>query len=347
MKKIFNSIICLMIICVMTLCVMTLSSCKQKLCDWEYLGNSAKVEFDVDWSESNIDVSDIHNLSVYAYPEDGGAPYIRVSGDIESAYINLPSGIYSLLIFNDVVGDLAGIDFFDVNYFDKINAESIEQSESSNLYYNIEDGEVLLTPHDQLAAWRVDSFEVTSDMVVCLYCDEINSNEINNNEMGNFETLIEIAPTPITVQCIFHIRVENLNNAQIIQGVLKGFASGAYLSSQERISSDNNTNLYSVTFNSRTYDDSQSVDGDIYAEITTFGKETSTDQIYELEIVVILNSGEKVSYTRDITDQVSVQNNSVITIYLDSDDYLISLPEWQGTGFEVMGWGDKESIELL
>ncbi len=327
MKNFLSSIICLTI----------LSSCKQELCDWESLNDSYTVKFSVDWSMSNIDLSDIHNLSVYAYPEDGGAPYIRVSGDITSGYINIPSGVYSLLIFNDVVGDIAGINFVDINSLADFRAEIIEQSGSSNLYYSIEEGELLATPHEQLAVWQMDSFEVTQNLVVCPYCEEVHNEEVS----------LSVMPTPLTVECIFSITIENLNNAQIIQGVLKGFASGAYLDTQERFSTPNVTNLYSVIFTSRTYDSSENIDGVVNAEITTFGKSPSEEQTYELEIDIILNSGEKVTYTRDITEQIKTQNSSVITINLDSTDNLISLPASTGTGFEVEGWGDRESIELL
>ncbi len=327
MKRIFNFLICLTLI----------SSCKQELCKWSSQSDTSAIQLYVDWSESNIDQTEINNLSIYAYPEDGGSPYLRVSGDIDTAYINLPAAEYSLLVFNDIAGDIAGLNFRDNNSYSEYYAEIIEESDSSDIYYDILDGEILASDHGQLAAWRLTEFEVTSNMVSCIYCGETHSEEIE----------LDVAPTPITTQCTFKVRVKNLNNAQLIQGVVKGFAAGAYLASGERVSTPNSTIIYSFNFTSATYDDDELVDGVVEAKITTFGKEPDENQIYELEIDVILNSGELVKFTRDITEQVKEQDNLKILISLELDENMIVLPEGNGIGFGVEAWGDRESIMLL
>ncbi|MFI3289041.1 MAG: DUF5119 domain-containing protein [Rikenellaceae bacterium] len=326
MKRIFTFLICLTLI----------SSCKQELCKWSSQSDTSAIQLFVDWSESNIDQADINNLSIYSYPEGGGSPYLKVSGNIDTAYINLPAAEYSLLIFNDIAGDIAGLNFRDDSSYNEFYAEIIEESDSSGIYYDILDGEILATDHGQLAVWRVTEFEVTSNMVSCIYCGETHSEEVE----------IDVAPTPITTQCIFTVRVKNLNNAQIIQGVVKGFAAGAYLASEERLSTPNNTIIYSFNFTSATYDDEDFIDGVIESEITTFGKEPDENQTYELELDVILNSGELVTFTRDITEQVKEQSNLKILISLESDENMIVLPEGNGTGFGVEAWGDREVITL-
>ncbi|MFI3292401.1 MAG: DUF5119 domain-containing protein [Rikenellaceae bacterium] len=333
MKRIFNPIICTFF------CASMLLACKQELCQWNSVGNSSSVRFLVDWSQSNIETSKINNLSAYGYPEDGGAPYLRVSGDIESSYINLPSGEYSLLLFNDIVGDIVGMSFNDVDLYDEFSAQIIERELPGDLYYTIGEGEILASTLGQLSAWRMDSFEVLPDMVICSYCGEDHDVE---------DVVLTVEPTPITTQCIITVRIENLDNAQIIQGILKGFARGAYLATGERVSTSlDTTTLYSVLFSSRTYDSDDSSDGVVEAEIITFGKDPKEDQIYELELDIILNSGEYAKFTRDITEQVIEQDNVKIIINLDTLDNLISLPESDGTGFGVNSWGDRESIELM
>ncbi len=241
------------------------------------------------------------------------------------------------MIFNDIVGDISGLSFRDIDSFDESYVLANEQSDSSGLYYNVASDETLISSQDVLAVWRLEEFEVTQNMVSCVYCGEVHSEEV----------VVDVEPTPITTQCVITIRIENLNNAQIIQGVLKGFASGAYLASSDRISSSESVNIYSVEFNSRTYDDSEYIDGTVEAEITTFGKEPDLEQSYEIDISVVLSNGELVTFTRDVTEQVVSQDNLKITINIDSQENMIVLPEGSGTGFGVEGWGDNESIDLM
>lgn len=317
------------------ICLVAISSCKQDLCEYNILSDNQKVQVTVDWSQSNIDQSNIHNVSLYAYPEDGGSPYLRVSGNVESAYIYLPAGVYNLLLINDVVGDMSGVTFYNSESYSDFHAKIIGQSTISNPYYDVEEGEVLAPELDQIAAWHMEGFEVLP-LEDCVYCEDVEGSE----------TLLDASPTPITTQCIFTIRVENLNNAQSIKGVVRGFAAGAYLSSGERISTADAVNIYSIDFTSAQYDD-DNINGVIDSEIITFGKEPDESQIYELELDVVLNSGELITFDRDITEQVKVQDNLKIFISLELSDNMIVLPEGNGTGFGVEAWGERETIELF
>ncbi len=303
----------------------------------KFNGDTSRINFSVDWSLSDLDPSDISNLSIYAYPEDGSAPYVRISGDVESGYINLPTGLYSFLVFNDIAGDIAGVEFIDVESYTLSRVEAESTSLPGDLYYTLLEGELLSKSIGQIALWRKEEFEVVVDEVNCPYC---------GSESGEDITL-EVQPSPITTQCHFTLGVENLRSAHIIQGVVRGFASGAYLSSGERFISSSDTYIYSMNFGSAQFDDSMPNSGTVQSEITTFGKAAVEPLSYELEISVILNSGEKMSFTRDITEQVTAQSNSRIEILLESEDNKIVLPEGVGTGFGVNGWGDKESIKLL
>lgn len=316
--------------------VLLVSSCKQELCQPIVQSDNSAITLSVDWSQSNIDLSQISNLSIYAYPEDGGLPYMKVSGNLESASLSLPVGSYSLLVFNDIVGDLSGISFSGYDTYSGFCAEVVEQSVTSDMYYDLADDEVLATDHDQFVVWRMAEFEVTSNMVSCPYCELIHSETIE----------LDVIPTALTVQCSFIIRIENLNNAQIIQGVLKGFAAGAYPVSDERFAYSDESVIYSVEFTSATYDDDSTIDGVVEAEITTFGKLADESQTYLLVLDIILNSGERLMFTRDITEQVVEQDNIRILISLESSENLLTLPSYEGTGFGVESWGGGESVDL-
>lgn len=327
MKSLFSCIICVVLI----------TSCKQELCQWVDESDNSTVRVSVDWSESYIEKSDIYNISIYGYPQGGESPYMRVSGDIESTYIYLPEGDYSLLLFNDVVDDIAGVKFSNSDSYDDFCAKVIEQTDTSSLYYQVADDELLATTQEQLATWCLGELEVVHDMVHCTYCDESKLYAID----------FDAVPTPITTECLFTLRIENLSNAQIIQGVVRGFAAGAYLASGERISSLDRTIIYSMDFTTRLYDDADSTDGVVESQITTFGKVADLNKSYELVLDIILNNGELVTFTRDITEQVLEQDNLKIIISLESDENMISLPASDGIGFGVDAWGDKVSIELM
>lgn len=322
-----------------TLLLSTTFSChRQHIYTKDSQSNSAEIQVDIDWTESNLVLSEVSNISLYAYPDDGGSPYLKISGNIDYTYINLPVGTYSLLLFNDAVEDVLGVTFQNSTIYNEFYAEVNKRNTISDLYYSPQEDEFTAQEMGRIAAWRQETLEVTDEMVACSCCDE----SAHDNHIS---TLLTAVPSSITTQCNITIAIDNLNNANIIQGTLKGFASGAYLASGKRISSTEVSTLYSIEFTSRTYQ--SDTDGVTQGEITTFGKTDDQDQSYELIIDIILNSGELATYTRDITDQVVEQDNINIFISLTEDDNKILLPEGNGTGFGVDEWGDNEQIELL
>lgn len=310
---------------------------RQELSNLSSRSNKATIRFTFDWGQSGIEKDDLHNISMYAYPDDGGDPYLNVSGNIESSSIHLPVGNYSLLIFNDVVGNIEGTELLGVNSYDNIRAVVIERAMSNNLYYTFEEDEVVVADHKPMAAWRMEELEVTEEMVSCGYCGE--------EYLDDQELWIDVEPTPITTPCMVTMRIENLNNANIIKAMIRGLASGVYLVSEQRIKTSENINLYNINFTKRTYD-TDGVNGVVDSQITTFGKSPYEAEVYEMEISIILNSGELMTFTRDITEQIQGQSNLKIVITLDSDENIITLPKGIGTGFGVEDWGDRTTVEL-
>ncbi len=317
----------------------TLLSCKYQPIynNEDQVSNSATIRFAIDWTQANIVLSEVSNLSIYAYAEDLGSPYVKISGNIDTAYINLPSGVYSLLIFNDAVEDILGVSFTGSDSFGDFYAQSTTRTSTSDLYYSTSESEVFASKMGRLASWSLEGFEVTSEMISCSICEDSNKLVI--------DTLINATPSAITRQCEVSVTIENLNNAQIVQATLIGFASGAYVASGETILDSEQSILYSVDLNSYSY--SNESDGVVEGETTIFGLSTDTSTTYQVVIDIILGSGELSSFTRDVTEQMVEQSGSTIYIDLSSDDDKIVLPESSGTGFGVDGWGNNQQIELL
>lgn len=318
--------------------LLAFNSCKrQDICKLESQINSALIEFTVDWSNSYITPSEINNISIYAYNHDYDTPYIKVSGDIDSTYINLPEGKYTILIFNDFVGDIKGMNFKDAELFEEFCAEVIERSSTAGIYYQPQSDELVAQELGELASWRYEELEVSIDMVSCGCCDDINSLEL--------KTILEVTPTPITTQCTLLLDVDNLDNAAYIEASIRGLATGAYLATGDRLPMDDISTIYNLQLESRSY--SSDTDGTAWGTISTFGKPDDTSQIYEVVIDVILNTGERVTYLRDITSQIEEQDNIELFISLTSDQDKITLPESSTPGFGVSDWGDNEHVELL
>lgn len=312
---------------------------RQSLVDEEPQCSSATISLEIDWSLSQMDPDDIENVSIYAYPESGGLPYTKITYNIESTSVELPIGSYSLLIMSDAVGDVVGVNFRNSSYYDLFSAESIEDSDPSGIYYDPAEDEMLRLSSGQIAVWRMDHFEVTEEMAWCQYCEVADADA---------DVTLEVQPTPVTAICQIEVRFENLDNAQSVEAALRGLSDGVTLSTNSPIAESGVTNVYVVDMVQWEYDDSSDMtSGVVLAEIFTFGKQSSEGATYSLALDIILNSGEMVSYTRDVTSQVSISEDFNIFINLTSDDDQITLPDSSGTGFGVEEWGDNELVELL
>lgn len=284
-----------------------------------------------------MEVEQIKHISIYAYPDGGSTPYVKVSGGIYSSSIDLPEGVYTLLILNDFVGDIVGVNFSSADVFALFSAEAVESDGADDTHYQIQSDELLAQEPDQLAAWHIEGVEVSAEMISCLCCDADSGVDIAMQ--------LDVTPTPVTTLCTVELGVENLSNAATIEATIRGFASGVYLSTRSRFSITDITLLNSADLDSRTY--SSDSDGVVRGVVNSFGKVDYSSQSYEVVIDVILNSGELVTFTRDVTAQVEAQDGVDIYIDLTSAEDTILLPESSSVGFGVENWGDNEQVEVL
>ncbi len=314
------------------------TACKrQSLCSDEGYTSGALVEFLIDWGDSNIEESQINNVSIYAYPDDGTLPYIKVVGSASSATLTLPAGDYSLLLFNEFVEDVSGVTFFDIDSFSLFSAQVKESLSSDDIYYELQDDQLLSQSLEAMAAWQIEGFSVSEDMVQCSYCADELSSELT--------TIVEAAPTPRTTPCVIELGVENLDNAAYIEVVVVGLASAVAMASDERSAVAGAEVVYSTTLSQFTY--TSGSDGVAWGPLNTFGKLPSEDQTYQVIINVVLASGTLSTFTRDVTEQILAQDNSGLYIDLTSDEDSISLPAATTSGFGVESWDDNERVDLL
>ncbi|MFI3267605.1 MAG: DUF5119 domain-containing protein [Rikenellaceae bacterium] len=299
------------------------------------------VPISVDWSNAALTDDYANSFSVYFFPKYGEEPYIKIAGSVDSTNVQLPAGEYSILIFNDFINDLFGIKFAYETAYSEFTASAILGEDTDGYFADIIDSDQeIVTVNDRLAAWRQDDFIVYDNG--CGYCNTTETSSTTS------ESLLGIQPTPVTAQNTINLRVENLDNAQLIVGVLKGAATAAYLSTNQRYLSTSSEYIYTYTFLSKIYDDElDSANGVASATLTTFGKQPTDDTSYELELKVILNSGELMTFTRDVTSQINGSEDFDIIINLTDSENLITLPESQSIGIGVESWGDSEDVNLI
>ncbi|MFI3314131.1 MAG: DUF5119 domain-containing protein [Rikenellaceae bacterium] len=320
-----------------------IGSCKRQTLE-HFHYSEAEVPITIDWSQSQLPDNYVENISIYFYSKEGGLPYITITGQIDSTAVTLPVGYYSVIIFNDAIGNIGGTNFNDDDYYSLFSANTIADTLSSDSYYELQDGDMIIEEHHKMAVWQIDEFAVTTDAPMCSCIAEGYDDESLYSTAT--QPLLNIQPMPITATNTINVRVINLINASSIEGALIGSASGAYLATNSRISTLEGSNVYLFDFTSRTYD-TDSEDGIISAEVITFGKQPTSDASYQLELNIILASGVLASFEYDVTEQVINSDELNIVIDLTDQENQVELPELATSSFGVDDWGDGNHFELL
>ncbi|MFI3281783.1 MAG: DUF5119 domain-containing protein [Rikenellaceae bacterium] len=160
------------------------------------------------------------------------------------------------------------------------------------------------------------------------------------------EEISNVVPQPVTSIVNVTVRVENLNNTQTFETLLRGTANGSLLAANTNIAVEGQTHLYHTIVANRSYDDPDNgIDGTVTFSHNTFGREP-TDESYSITFEILLQSGKLCEFERDVTDQVVSQDGKIIEIDLTGDDELITLPEYSEAGFNVGDWDNDVQVYL-
>ncbi len=367
------------------LLTLALQSCqRQELEDpYQYL---AYIPISMDWSNSLLDLDEVGNVSIYFYPSGGGEPIVKTSGDLYYKLVELPVGSYRVLIFNDLINNIKGVEFNNHTSYDDFRVNFIEDTTTTPTYYQMEEQDALATEHSRVAAWYLDELVVDATMVEYTRSEEFEeyiaqvrsksesksaavtkegssssddeeplvlptskSAEITKSATKALEDLSNVVPDPETTILSVKVRVENLNNAQYIETTIKGTAAGTYLGSDAAHTVDEQTLVYDMVVTNREYDDpSYGVDGYVNFSLNTFGR-VDDDEEYTIYFYVVLQNGELLEFERDVTEQFITSEGGTIEINLGDEDDTemgIELPEYSEAGFDVSGWDDSVDVYL-
>ncbi len=338
----------------------------------------ASIPITTDWSQSLVDVDEMSNITIMIFPESGGEPTTIISNNHTFNVVQLPIGVYSVLIHNEMGSDLDGVAFSNTDSFDDISV-SITQKSEQPTFHTVADDEHLTTHHEHIAAWHLSELVVNKDMVEYTLTDEFKqyltiartrsaaenrlslSSSDNTQLTRSLDSLSSTTPSPVTTIMNITVGVDNLNSAASIEAILSGTTSGSTLISRSTTATTDDTNIYDFFFTNWVYDettddetsvddddddDDTLTDGKIYYTLNTFVLEDDSDESYQLKFSVLLQTGEMETYYRDITEQIEPDDDHEVDIDLTIGDDRLTLPESESAGFNVNGWGDAVHVTL-
>ncbi|MFI3282277.1 MAG: DUF5119 domain-containing protein [Rikenellaceae bacterium] len=317
--------------------------CRRPLVDEVCNGSSslstALIPVAVDWSISGITPSDntydddyVHRVSLRFFPHDGTAVFDRyLESSIYEGSIELPVGVYSVVVFNESIYDTywEGVfNFVNVDDYDNFMAELVDEDEEYS------------TEAYKLASWSIDEFEVTESMVSVSRA-QTSRTILSSYESEMLSTLEGIVLQPLTCYINVTATIENLVSAQNVYCEVSGFSSSVYMASGD---SHTDQTQHAMELTSRSYTDDENTHGSITQKRLVLTKSTHDAAEFKLKFEILLTDGTQHSPDEPLEFDVAHQ----VTRYA-TDDYDLSaefsLPEVTG-GIDVEGWGDDEIITI-
>ncbi len=224
---------------------------------------TANIPITIDWSESTVDVRDINNVSATFYPHDGSEPFTQISGTPHLLVANLKEGVYDIIIHNEILGNIKGIDAYGFSNFNDFRMMiQSEEVRKYDMFYTPEADARMIKESESVGGWSYKDFAVTKELInytrttafdellklmrsrskasltivdsksiasyiTRAYVDALNSLPLASYSITKtLEDLTEIKPQPRTINYKVSIEIENMNNIQLtgFEGAIDGFA---------------------------------------------------------------------------------------------------------------------------
>lgn len=317
--------------------LLLLFSCNRRPLE-EICEDTALIPIGTVWTQADIKPQ---NVTALFYSQDDGRLVLEhrfenTPNRIQT-YASVPAGKYTVVIFNELRGQIVGVGIRGYENFSTLEAYAIPNPNVRNR----SDGNSYVYEPDILASVIVSNFDVTNEM-------------INQTMKGAIEALVGLVPLRKVHQFNIIAHVKGLNNARMPALVdLLGIA--------ESYSLKGNKNTWTVaaqqfTMNNRTYDGGSRKDGVISETIYTLGflgeqpSETSlhNDSPVQLDFLFMLVDTEKtlvrqlVDVTSLIRFQAEAYGATTFNLYVELPDSLPDVvPEGSGnSGFEteIIDW---------
>lgn len=330
-------------------------SCHRKpLYDECICSNTLPIPIDVDWETSGVEPQ---NVTVLFYDAEDGSlllehKYEQNDNDIQS-YVYLSEGKYTAVVFNELRDQ---IDYVSCVGYDNISTLKFESNDDDPLRSRATTRSYVGQPGD-LAVKVVDSFEVTTDMIVEMsYYYTGNGTALSTTTQSTVDAMLGIVPLKKNATVVITAHVKNIYYARMPALVdLVNLADGYFAFS------DNNSTVTSTiqfTMNNRTYDTGSTYDGTISATLSAFGSlddrysvsghDGTTPVTLDMLFQLIDDDSTETSLAMDVTNSIAFYPQSdgsvLMTIDVDFEDALpevVAEDSGEDSGFSsvLIDWG--------
>lgn len=343
----------------MLLALLLTGSCKRRPLEDES-AVTARIPVKIDWSESNIPVSEddpsgggyVHRVSLRFYPEDGSPVFEQyLEGNIFEGEVLVPVGRYKVIVMNESAEDTSywedAIVFSDVDSFSDFAATIRPMSPAfiaqNYPFYTPAPGENMIVEPFHLASWSLGEFEVTDEMIRVSRSPSRGGRAAVD---GMLEQLTRIKMRALTRDVDVTAHIKNLISAQPIYTVAKGFAGKVYMASGQTADVPSS---YLFKLNGRVMDPNGK-DGTTHKSFLSFGRvPAGSDESYWIGMDIMLTDGTlytpAVPLMFDVTGQVPESVNLRIELRIPPGEGQIELPYIDG-GIYVGDW-DDEIIDIM
>lgn len=329
-----------------------MTGCKRRPLE-ERETDDAEVLIELDWSHSSLNPSE---ATVIFYDQDGNSPRtLYVIGT--RGTIKLPVGSYSVIAFNDKMGDFSQIAFRGTSYYKTIEVYATEMSKPNANYGSSFDQTTEENSFDVLAVDSRDRFEVTQEML-----DQTRASRALSKEKSSLKQA-HLVLTPIDVIALTKLTVHFKNMHLIRSGSqrakLTGFAESVTLWDR-KTSSNFITHIIPLSY--AEYYEGNATDGFMSEQFTTLGictpKARTQPIIFLFEAILRDKEQTKFSYQKDVTSfvEITIGNTLKINIELgkdiENDNPPIKIPDVDpidNSAFRpgVDNWEEEEVIKPL
>ena len=344
-------------------------SCERRTLEVQ-LDEQVSVRIVVNWQTNFVELygSQPNGMTVMIWGAEDQAPLVRTTNS-DYVTVRLLPGSYKVVIFNELADDyLPYISFQNADRFGQIAQRAVR-------YGSRADGDYMFTPEDPRIAVAVDSFTVTTEMVLQDSTKFVTYDEYKQEGFSAFKESVKVfeipeTPWPMTVDLYVRIKFRNRHSIRSVNGSISGMADGFYLTRIVRT-----TEPGTVCFNPENWDYTKLSDDDdnigaVSTRIASFGlpygkelveERDSADNILTLDVELYNDSvihrsfkvGKDIRYIKPDGNEARIryrqdlQNLQLIILLPDTVDLPWVMPPG-GAGFDakVDEWEDGGTFDI-
>ena len=179
----------------------------------------------MDWRNLGSDPS---GASIYMYPETGATPYVFKTNSVGKALVQVPSGYYTVLVFNRTVDEYGTMSFSDMSQLGYAKAVLDSRyvawvGTSDAVGRTVYDPEIIVvgrTDHFQVNEVTSSTFEIY---------ESTRAGDTDGAAVSQKLDTCYVTPQQVVMTGTIQVRVEGIQNVSSARGYLTGLSGGLFL----------------------------------------------------------------------------------------------------------------------